>query len=213
MMLLMMENARFKAYVKFFKGGMWQRQTKSLVLVFACRSLAAMQMIKIITWSGSLYFSLFFLFFFWFLLATGIAVAVAVETATATAAPYKRQAQSQLQNDENEFSLQTKLKVSAVAKKAKKKTSKKDGSGQQAATTVRARKLHTKSNDVQSYFSQVLCRRRNLEPTRNTQTRTRTRNRSRSRTQTRSQTVEPSPAAVYSCCRLHMGPCDCVNLG
>lgn len=38
-----------------------------------------------------------------------------------SAAPYKRQAQSQLQNDENEFSLQTKLKVSAVAGKIKKR--------------------------------------------------------------------------------------------
>lgn len=46
-----------------------------------------------------------------------------------SAAPYKRQAQSQLQNDENEFSLQTKLKVSAVAGKIKKRRVEADEKG------------------------------------------------------------------------------------
>lgn len=102
-----------------------------------------------------------------------------------SAAPYKRQAQSQLQNDENEFSLQTKLKVSAVAGKIKKRRVEGDEKGVgeneewssnendaehgkwEWATggiqTVSARKLHTKSNDVQSYFSQVLCSRHKLQ--------------------------------------------------
>lgn len=41
-----------------------------------------------------------------------------------------------------------------------------NGNGERATggiQTVSARKLHTKSNDVQSYFSQVLCSRHKLQ--------------------------------------------------
>lgn len=145
-------------------------------------SLAAMQMIKIITWSGSLYFSL-------------------PHTYTLLASPFL----SPLPNPAHSFSVfvccSALQKTSAVAtskwwkwvfftnkikskrcgwqkknsrRRWRKEWEKKNGAAMKTTLrmgewatggiqTVSARKLHTKSNDVQSYFSQVLCSRHKLQ--------------------------------------------------
>lgn len=112
--------------------------------------------------------------------ATAAEAGAAAVGAGAGAAPYKRQAQSQLQNDENEFSLQTKLKVSALAGWRERQRG--------LATMQKSEKIaHQIQRCAKLFFTSAL---QPTQPPRQPNPATR-----------------PLPAALAGCCRLHMEPC------
>lgn len=163
------------------------KANKVVSICMSLWSLAAMQMIKIITWSGSLYFSLphtytllppplpfsirpFAVFVFCSALQKTSAVATSKWWKWVFFTNKIKSKRCGWQNKKRRVEGDEK----GVGENEEWNSNENDAEhgkrqwewGEWATggiQTVSARKLHTKSNDVQSYFSQVLCSRHKLQ--------------------------------------------------